>query len=154
MAEPKLLTKNVQIPIPSKALRRMGKEMVRWIIIEAKKDAVWSNFIPSDPTFYHAFKYKVTSAGLVVYCTWPWMDLVQEGMPRRKMTWLTRPMGVRTVPFLQKDGTVLFRSTPITTADAWIHPGIARHTFIDRAFKKALRRVPTIISQELGRVNL
>lgn len=142
----------IQVPIPPKALHRIGKEIVQWIVLEAKKDAVWSNFVPRDPAFYESFKYKVTMGELRVTCSWPWMDLATDGMAPRKMTWLTRPMGVKSIPIMQRDGTVIFRATPLTTANAWIHPGIARHTFIDRAFKKAMRRVPKIIAQELGMV--
>jgi hypothetical protein len=143
----------IQVQIPPKALSRIGKEILQWIVLEAKKDAVWSKIVPRDPTFYESFKYKVTNGELVVFTTWPWMDLATTGMRSRKMTWLTRPAGVKSVPFMQRDGTVVFRATPLNTANAWIHPGIARHTFIDRAFKKATRRFATIIAQELGMVS-
>ena len=53
------------------------------------------------------------------------------------MKWLTAAEGTPKIPLRSKDGTMVVRSTPLTTDKAWIHPGIAKHTFIQRAFDRA-----------------
>ena len=57
------------------------------------------------------------------------------------MTWLTRARGVGTVPLRTKDGDIVFRAAPLTADRAWIHPGIARHNFIQRAYDRAVQDV-------------
>jgi len=89
--------------------------------------------------------------------------LVSKDIPPRKMKWLTqeakdanpgrypltdreRRAGMRisgkvkdgermplVVPLKGEGGKVIFRAAPLKTQDAWIHPGIARFTFAQRA---------------------
>ncbi len=40
------------------------------------------------------------------------------------------------VPLKGDNGKVIFRRAPLTFANAWIHPGIARFTFVQRAVRK------------------
>lgn len=40
------------------------------------------------------------------------------------------------VPLKAEGGQVIFRLAPLTFADAWVHPGIARFGFIPRAIRK------------------
>jgi hypothetical protein len=40
------------------------------------------------------------------------------------------------VPVRTKGGAIEFRMAPLKTADAWIHPGIARFTFFENAVRK------------------
>jgi len=51
------------------------------------------------------------------------------------------------VPIEQKNGTVVFRMAPLTTRDAWIHPGIAKFTFAQRAARKAKARCKLLIQK-------
>jgi len=90
----------------------------------------------------------------------------EEGIPGRQMTWLTQSRkdhhptefaltdeekklkmkksgrlskGKRlplVVPVKSKAGTVIFRTAPLKIGQAWVHPGIARFTFMERAIKK------------------
>jgi hypothetical protein len=39
------------------------------------------------------------------------------------------------VPLKSAGGTVVFRTAPLKTQDAWVHPGIARFTFAQRAVR-------------------
>jgi hypothetical protein len=93
-------------------------------------------------------------------------EMTSGDIPERKMTWLTQeakdrvpsdytPMrsevkagmkragrvskGERkplVVPIERKDGTVIFRMAPLKMKDAWVHPGIAKFTFMERGIKK------------------
>ena len=53
------------------------------------------------------------------------------------------------VPLKQKSGTVVFRMAPLKMADAWVHPGIARFTFIQRAIKKGRKKCAELLGGEL-----
>ena len=52
------------------------------------------------------------------------------------------------VPLKTKSGQVIFRTAPLTTQDAWVHPGIAKFTFVQRALKKGREQCATIIQEE------
>lgn len=41
------------------------------------------------------------------------------------------------VPLRDRSGDVIFRTAPLTTDSAWIHPGFAKHNFVNRAFERA-----------------
>jgi hypothetical protein len=41
------------------------------------------------------------------------------------------------VPLRADNGEMIIRSLPCTAKDAWIHPAIAKHNFINRAFDRA-----------------
>lgn len=121
------------------SLDAFGKKWVKYIKEEAKKDSLKSTIIPRSPDFYKSFSYKVEGDTIEIYSTWEWLDHVTMGTKGPyKMAWLTQARGVNIVPIRQKDGTVAFRAAPLTTAKAWIHPKIAKHTFINRAYDRAL----------------
>ena len=108
-------------------------------------------------------------------------ELVSSDLPERRMTWLTqeekdkfptkfeltpreRALRMRrggrvskgerlplVVP-LKAGSEVILRAAPLKTSDAWIHPGIARFTFMQRALKKGKVACAEILKQELIRV--
>jgi hypothetical protein len=148
------------IEITQKILQRLGRALVRSVVAEAKRDLALQGRSPTpkgDPeglptteSFLRSFGYKVAGKSTVVITsTWPWIEQIKEGREPYKMTWLTRQRGVYRVPLVQSDGTVLVRMAPLTTQDAWIHPGFARHTFLERGVKKARKRMATILAQEV-----
>jgi len=53
------------------------------------------------------------------------------------------------VPIKTKSGTVIFRTAPLKTQDAWIHPGIAKFTFMQRAIKKGRQACADILMEEV-----
>lgn len=112
-----------------------------------------------------------------VISTFPRIEmLTAEGLPEHNMTWLTQeakdkhPMNYHltegererkmrrngrisngkrlplVVP-IQSGGTVIFRTAPLKLQDAWVHPGIARFTFIQRALRKANKVCASIFGQ-------
>lgn len=52
------------------------------------------------------------------------------------------------VPLKSRSGQVIFRVAPFTTQDAWVHPGIAKFTFVQRALKKGREQCAIIIRDE------
>lgn len=106
-------------------------------------------------------------------------QMVQEDTAPYKMTWLTQeekeknpakfpltPMERRlkmkqggrvskgdrlplVVPLKGEGGTIIFRTAPLTFQDAWVHPGIARFTFVQRAARQGRERCIEIIKKEV-----
>lgn len=105
--------------------------------------------------------------------------LVNKDIPSRKMTWLTqeaknanpgkypltpreRKAGMKiggkvrdgkrlplVVPLKGTGGEVIFRTAPLKTQDAWIHPGIARFTFAQRAVRSGKMGCMEILKGEV-----
>lgn len=53
------------------------------------------------------------------------------------------------VPLKTESGVVIFRTAPLTFQDAWVHPGIARFTFVQRAAKQGREKCIALIKQEV-----
>lgn len=51
------------------------------------------------------------------------------------------------VPVKTKGGTVIFRTAPLKTSDAWVHPGIAKFTFLERGIRKGRLNCAKILGQ-------
>lgn len=112
-----------------------------------------------------------------ILSTFPRIEMLTgEGLPKHPMTWLTQEAkdkhptdyeltkqekaarmrktgrvsrGTRlplVVP-IQSGGTVIFRAAPLKLQDAWVHPGIARFTFVQRALRKANKVCAEIFGQ-------
>jgi hypothetical protein len=140
-------------------LNRLGQVLVESVVEEAKKDFAKRNKpgmgrpvgIPDSQDFFDSFSYRVTgNSSLEVYSTWPTIKPLTEGRDRFKMAWLTRQNGVNVVPIIQPNGTVIFRMAPLNFGEAWIHPGFARHTFIERGIRKGRERMAAIIVREVS----
>jgi len=101
------------------------------------------------------------------------------GIPNRRMEWLTqqrkeqfpsrynltegeRRRGMKRggriskgerlpliVPIKTDAGTVILRTAPLKISEAWIHPGIARFTFMEKAIKKGREQCAAILGEEL-----
>ena len=107
-------------------------------------------------------------------------ELAYGDIPSRRMTWLTQEnkerhpnefklsprdkklrmkrggsidRGTRlllVVPVRTKGGSIEFRMAPLKTADAWIHPGIARFTFFEASLRKLRQRCAVVIIKALA----
>lgn len=116
--------------------------------------------LPEGPKFRKSFRYEIEDGTISLVSDWPNLDALIEGRKPYKMTWLTQQSGVRVVPMKgdTPDQTVVFRVTPKFKFNAWKHPGIRPHQFLDRAFRKfeplALRMVDAALMQELRRLPL
>lgn len=106
-------------------------------------------------------------------------EFTRQDIPSRKMTWLTQEAKNKTpskypltktekklgmkragkvrqgdrkplvVPLQKDDGTVIFRMAPLKTKDAWVHPGIARFTFVERALRKGRAACAKVVGEYL-----
>jgi len=148
-----------KIPIDRKVLSRLGKALVESVVAEAKKDLAKQGMsptpkgqpegIPATDNFFDSFGYKIVGKStIVITSTWPWIQETVEGREPYRMTWLTRSNRVYKVPFPQPNGTVLIRTAPLKTANAWIHPGFARHTFLERGVRNARKGMAKIVAEE------
>lgn len=132
------LERKVGAVLTKSDLQFFGRCLLKYIKQEAKKDAAKTGQVPVSEAFFKSFSYQIKENTIDVICTWPWIRLIQEGTHGPyKMKWLTQAQGVYRVPLRGKDGKVVIRTAPLTTDKAWIHPGIAKHTFIERAFRRA-----------------
>jgi hypothetical protein len=107
--------------------------------------------------------------------------LTTQDIPSRRMTWLTqegknmkpslypvtpreKKLGMKlggrvsqnkrmplVVPMKDKSGTVVFRTAPLKMQDAWVHPGIARFTFMERAVRTGKAGCVSILAAEVAK---
>jgi hypothetical protein len=123
-----------------------------------------------------AFWYEITGERTVTIKSnfWGIVQLTKSNIPSRKMPWLTQeakkqhPERYRItpserrrgrigrgnrlpliVPLKGRNGQIIFRSAPMKMSDAWIHPGIAKFTFLPRAIAKAKQRIFQLVRNEL-----
>ena len=155
-------------------LRRIGEIYVRFLRYEAREEfhrRGWSLRDPmGGPDIGDSFSYRILKSQVEILSTYYGMDvLVHRDIPSRRMYWLTQEYKGQSperfgrkrtiwregktplvVPITQKDGTVVFRTAPLKMKDAWVHPGIARFTFWERAIRKAGPKVLQIIAEEVA----
>ena len=55
---------------------------------------------------------------------------------------------VKIIPVRTNRGTVIFKTAPFMTQKAWIHPGIAKFTFLERALRKGKKQCAEILAEE------
>lgn len=146
------------LPVTPEILDRIGEVLLASVIREGKKDFAKQRRmrtprgepmgLPVSPKFWESFGYKIIGKSTVaITTTWEWWPRY-EGRRPFKMTWVTRQMGVDVIPISQSDGTVIFRTTPLTTDKAWIHPGVARYTFLQRGVRKGRMEAAKILIEE------
>lgn len=126
-----------------------------------------------------SFAFEVVGTRTIkVTCDYPAIERLLEGVPKHPMTWLVQPPGVKEadeneperpqkvvsasagtkknkdalliVPF-KRGGVVEFRTAPFDTADAWIHPGIAKFTFLRRGLEKGKKEAISELGKEAVR---
>jgi len=149
--------------VDEKFLRRIGDLLVESIVFEAGKDFAKQGNKPTPPgqaegvprslSFFDSFHYRLGRGQTVeVYSTWPWIDQIIEGRRPYPMDWLTQQAGVSRVPMKGPGGTVLIKTTPAGTQDAWIHPGFRKHNFVRRGYERARRQMDEMIKKQVVKV--
>lgn len=141
------------------SLKKIGKIMVEAVKDEAKRDfakqgksgLVDPKGLPDSrgrhikPTFFDSFEARITGQKtLTIVSTWPWIEGLIEGRPAgpmRKHTQNNPRLRGKPIPFLLGNGKVLFRMAPLMAGKMWIHPGIAKHTFLQRGLAKARKKL-------------
>lgn len=150
------------IDLDEKVLRRLGQVLVDSVVAEARVDFAKQGRAPHVPgkpeglprteAFFESFSYRLSGKSTIeVLSSWPYIDQVTEGRDPYPMTWLTRANGVNVVPILKGAGVVIYRTAPLKLQDAWIHPGFARHTFIQRGIRKGREKMAQIVAAEAVR---
>jgi hypothetical protein len=141
------------IPVSRKVLERVGEILVASVVAEARRDINKGGGIPQTDRFLQSFSYQIRGKSTVeVVSDWPGIVQVMEGRSPYPMGWLNqgRKRGDprRIVPIIDK-GTIIFRMAPLVTEKAWIHPGIAKHTFIQRGIRKGRVEAAKVIAAEV-----
>lgn len=147
-----------RIQLTREDLHLLGKTMVDCIVYEAKKDLAKQGKsptprgepagLPTSDSFFESFGYRIKGRSTVeITSSWPWIEEHIEGKESFVMKWLTRQNNVHKVPIVQSDGTVIVRTAPLTTANAWIHPGFARHTFLERGVRAGKKKAAEIVAK-------
>ena len=125
------------IPIPQ------GEEFIRsfhWKIKGGSTIEIWSSWPTAE-----AHTAKPTTKGLNASMPGQVAQHPKKGIP---MTWLVQPK-VKYVPIVTENGQVIIRTAPLTTEDAWIHPGFTRYTFIERGIRKGRAKVVEKLKDEI-----
>jgi len=134
-----------------------------------KGPPIWDSF---------SYRIRGQSTLEILSSFWGINEMASGDIPKRRMVWLTQdakednpPRYKRTrteqrlkmkqagriskgermplvVPLKTKSGQIIFRVAPFKTQDAWVHPGIAKFTFVQRALKKGREQCATILRDE------
>jgi len=152
------------VQLPKALLDKAGEVLLESIRQEIRADVTKARAmargrgkpvpLPDSPRFIESFKYRIKGKSTVeFYSDWPTAEAhtktpderglegrgsdgrpipPRQGFP---MTWLVQP-AVKKVPIVTTDGLVLIRTAPMTTGDAWIHPGFIKYTFLERGIRK------------------
>ncbi len=157
------LSKGSDVTMTRDDMMTLGRSMVAHVVREARMD--FKRFglvkrkgdpagIPDTEEFFRSFGFVLGSENTVsLTCSWPTIDALINGRDPFKMTWLTQERGVSVVPMKGTGNVVLFRSTPLKLADAWVHPGVRKHNFIRRGLDKAKAEVmKTLKERAVGTV--
>ena len=126
---------------------------------------IWDSF---------AFQIRGKSTVEITSTFYGMAELSHGDIPDRRMTWLTqdakkkhpadfkltdteRKLGMKLtsknrmpliVPLKAKSGEVVLRMAPLTSANAWIHPGIAKFTFFESAVRKGRQRCAEMLKED------
>jgi len=167
---------NLGIKVTPTMLNKIGQAIVRRLSEESKKDFAkrgWTGKDPmKGPDIWDSFSFKIQKSSVVISSTFYGMrELTTGDIPSRRMVWLTQKAQGRLVkasgkpryrkrgnkrplviPIKEKSGEIVFRTAPMTIGDAWIHPGIAKFTFVQRAINKAREDSRAIIIEEVKKI--
>lgn len=143
-------------------LDALGKLLVDSIVLEARKDLARQGGHPTPPgapegipvseRFFRSFYFAIEDATVVVYSSWPQIEQIAEGRRPFPMTWVTQQNGLTKLPMPQGDGTVLVKTTPVSSRQAWIHPGFRKHNFVRRGYLRARRQMDQMIADQVVKV--
>ena len=121
-------------------LNEIGRLAVKYIEQEATKVAGRSRGIPKSAKFLKSFSYVIRGKStLEIVSSWPHVKI--ESYIKGKKPWRVGKPGAR-IPMKDKaSGKLIFRTVPskltVGSCTVWCHPGIARHTFVQRGLDKA-----------------
>jgi len=160
----KKISKSLQTALLNKKLKKkclhaLGRSLVKHIVAEAKKDFAKAKRSPRGKpvpsggglgeSFFKSVRYRlVGESSIEVYSKWEWIDSLLVGAPKAKMShmvaennpklWRSGKEGKvrKALPLKGDDGKIIFRVAPLKLENAWVHPGIHKHTFWERGRRK------------------
>lgn len=158
--------------IRRKLLQKLGRELVKSIKYEGKKDMAMATSVRGKPvpnggglgnSFFNTVKYQIIGSSTIeIISDWEWLELVLNGMPKTKMIklvaqrnpnlWKRTSSGKlvrKAIPLKGKNGTINFRLPPLTIDKVWVHPGVSKHTFWQKGIDKWRAKAPKIIEDFL-----
>ena len=149
----------LKITLDRPSLTQAGQIILKAVQKEIRKDAAKARAmtgkgkpvgIPDSERFVRSFSFRITGKVIEIVSTWPTAEAhTQPGNDKpRKMTWLVQPK-VKYVPIITGKGEVIVRTAPMTTSQAWIHPGFARYNFIERGVRKGRQAVLDKMGQRI-----
>jgi hypothetical protein len=148
-----------EIVLDAVSLGKIGKILVKAVVEEAKKDFAKRGKsglsdplgLPAStgrtirPSFFKSFSARVSGQKtLEIVSSWPWIEGLVQGRPRAAMTKHTQnnpKLRGKPIPFIQSNGKVLFRMAPLAFGKMWVHPGIAKHTFVSRGLARGRKQL-------------
>jgi len=145
----------MKIQIPRHILDKCGKFLVKAVQEEVLKDIharVPHNKqgLPSSREFLDSFSYKIRGKGIELLCDWPWIERHTEGREPFRMKWLlSEPGSPKIIPIRTSSGEIAFRTAPLRLENAWVHPGVAKFNFIERAKERMLDKMVELIQEDL-----
>jgi len=152
----KLIGEN--IPLTPTLLRKAGDIILAAVLKELKKDmAKAANMggrgkpvpLPNSKKFVDSFSSSVRGAKTIeIISDWPFAKQWETGKKPFPMTWLTQQKGVVRVPILSSTQTVIIRTAPFAVGGAWIHPGFAKYTFLQRGIRKGRGEAAKMLAKE------
>lgn len=151
------------VPLSRSVMNKLGRILVQEIVREGKKDFAKQGRkatplgepegIPKSRNFWKSFKHEIKGSRTIqIISDWEWIEQILEGRDPYPMPWLTQERGIMRVPMKQPNGTVIVRVAPATVKDAWIHPGFAKHNFVERGVKKGREKAAEIIAAEVAKM--
>lgn len=150
------------VPLSRRVMNKLGRILIQEIVREGKKDFAKQGRkatpigkpegIPKSRNFWKSFSFKIRGNKTIeISSDWEWIEQILEGRDPYPMPWLTQERGVYRVPMKQPNGTVIVRVSPAKVSEAWIHPGFAKHGFVERGIKKGREKAAKIIVEEVAR---
>lgn len=147
--------------ITKEFLQKIGKLLVASVVLEAKRDLAKqgngptptgiAEGVPASERFFKSFYFKIEDETVVLYSSWPQIEQIVDGRRPYSMDWLTKQEGVSRVPMKGPQGTVLVKTTPATSQEAWIHPGFRKHNFIRRGYERARRQMDKLFAEQVAK---
>ena len=140
MSKKKPWSKLKTLTLPPSTMEAIGKAMVVELIDAARKEFArrkWS-MIGSDgrTVIIRSFSYRVTGPGtLELKSTFPGIEAYATGIPIKR----------------DNGGNIILHQGPLTTASAWIHPGVSRSNFLHVGLTKGKEAADSIVAAEVKR---
>ena len=138
--------------ITKRMLEILGEEMVRGVREEASRASGLGTGIPSTSEFLDSFGYEIVGGDSIrITSDWKWVSAYLKARVPFKMTWLTQQNGApKIIPLKDKNGDIVFRTTPLRLSEAWVHPAIYKYNFIDKGIKRGVARATPRILFEMS----